>query len=278
MMGKIKVTFWSILIVNWILVGMGVAAFVLAVLKALGGEIDMAALFGALGTIDVISTLKFAMDRAQRSLGDQVQVVTANIGLMEQIKSINKIPKKTNTLQEMQDINKEIRKSTFDTMKLIQNFTKFAEPLKEKPWIRELPIRFGQLQKDGVIIEDSFTIKENEIFELSCSITNISDKPLEIRCAVIAVRPPFGTPDGGPFRFDFHIDNNVRLLMPNEPFLIKGKKNMITNGITGKPEKIKDEWYDTEDWYAFIACETEDGCWHNDHNKRWFAVEKSSQS
>lgn len=277
---RITYTFWSILIFNWILVTMGVVAFYIASLKALGGEFDIAALFGALGTADVISLFKFSMDRVQRSLGDQVQVETACAGHLKQmdfvkdlVKGLGSNPKIT--IDYIERINEEIRRATLYSMELIQDFTKIAEPLKEKPWIRALPVRYGKLKINGKEIEEEFTVKKGKKIILSGTLRNVSNKSIKINTIVIAVRPPGGTPDGGPFRFDFAIREKAVTLKPKQSVTIKNTKTIEQNmKDKKKTEEIKDEWYG-KDWYAFMTCQTEDGCWHDDHNKYWFELKKT---
>lgn len=280
---KVTMTFNSILIFNWILVSMGVVSFALAVIKALGGEIALTALFGALGTADVISLFKFSMDRVQRSLGDQVQIVQAQSGLDKEIEFIEQLKSDTsNTSDEdaintIEKINEEIRKSTLNSMELIQSFTKIAEPLHPEPWIRALPIRYGKLKKNGVDIDGEFSITEEEEITFSGSLKNVSNKFVKITAIVIAVRPPGGTPDGGPFRFDFYVDEKSHKLIPYQSLPIAGNtKSIKRNEKENIDEEIRPEWYG-KDWYAFMTCQTEDGCWHDDHNKYWFEV-KEAQS
>jgi len=273
---RIKYTFWSILIFNYVLVSMGVAAFVMAVYSAAGGEFGVAAVFSALGTVDVISVFKFSMDRVQRSLGDQVQVETAKSGHMKQMVFVKELESKPNvpTIKAIERINEEIRRATLYTMELIQDFTKIAEPLKEKPWIRALPVRYGRLKKNGKEIEEEFTVSVSKKITLSGTLRNVSNKGIKIDTIVIAVRPPGGTPDGGPFRFDFAIREKAVTLKPKQSFTIENTKTIEQNmKDKKKTEKIKDEWYD-KDWYAFMTCQTEDGCWHDDHNKYWFELKK----
>jgi hypothetical protein len=273
---KINLTFKSILIFNWILVSMGIAAFIVAIISAFVREIALTALFGALGTADVISLFKFSMDRVQRSLGDQVQIVQANRGLDKEIKFIEQVkPGQTGKIDEVRKIIEEIRTSTLNSMQLIQSFTKIAEPLNPEPWIRALPIRYGKLQYNGSDTDGGFTVTKGKEFTLSGSLKNVSNKIVKINAIVIAVRPPGGTPDGGPFRFDFYSDDKSHKLIPHQSLTIDGvKKSIDTNMKTKQTEEIRPEWY-RKDWYAFMTCQTEDGCWHDDHNKYWFEVKKA---
>ncbi|MFX0199307.1 MAG: hypothetical protein ACFFCW_24555 [Candidatus Hodarchaeota archaeon] len=259
-LNRIKWTFWSILIFNYILVAMGVAAFVMAVFSAAGGKFEVAAVFSALGTADVISVFKFSMDRVQRSLGDQVQVETAKCGIINQMEFVPELKSKDKvTIEDVERINEEIRRATLYTMGLIQDFTKIAEPIKEKPWIRTLPIRFEELNFPSEVII-------GEMITAHGALRNASNKPITIKCIVIAVRPPHGTPDGGPFRFDFYIDGTSRTLGPGQSYTLTP-----TKVFPPKKEEIPNK-YLGKDWYAFMTCQTEDGCWHDDHNKKWFEV------
>jgi hypothetical protein len=275
---KVSWTFKSILIFNWILVSMGVVSFALAIIAALGRAVDLTLLFGVLGTADVITLFKFSMDRVQRCLGDQVQVVQVIRGLDKEIEFIEKLRSKPNaTINEIKEANKEIRKSTLNSMKLIQSFTKIAEPLNPEPWIRALPIRYGKLKLNGSEIDEEFPVTLGKPITLSGSIKNVSSKIVKITCIVIAIRPPGGTPDGGPFRLDFYIDRKKHRLIPYQSLKIGGKaKSIETNAGTGEMEKIYPEWLNRKDWYAFMTCQTEDGCWHDDHNKYWFEVLKAN--
>lgn len=274
---RLKYTFFSILIFNCILVIMGIIAFSIGVVKALGREFDIAALFGILGTADVISIFAFSMDRVQRNLGDQVQVQTAYTSHLEQIDNIKAMEAKSNiTIDEAERLNVEIRRATLISMKLIQDFTKIAEPLKDKPWIRALPIIYGPLRLNGNPITNrtEFTVIKGEKIALSGTIKNVSNKRIKLNKIVIAVRPPHGTPEGGPWRFDFFMKEEPTSLEPEEWVEIEGSKTIERNMQTGIIEPIPDEWF-TKDWYVFVTCQTEeDGCWHDDHNKYWFELKK----
>jgi len=165
-------------------------------------------------------------------------------------------------------------------MKLIQDFTKIAEPLKEKPWLRALPIRYGKLKIDGKEADkEEIIVYVGEKTTLSGSLRNVSDKPIKIETIVMAVRPPKGTPDGGPFRFDFHIEDPGHTLEPGESFPVTRTKRIEVSASRKNGEvieKIPNEWFG-KDWYAFMTCQTEDGCWHDDHNKYWFELKKTKQ-
>ena len=259
---------------------MGVVSFALAILQALGGQVALAALFGALGTADVISLFKFSMDRVQRSLGDQCQVVQANKGFDIELDFLVQLRSNTtNTIQDVAKINEEIRKSTLNSMELIQSFTKIAEPLDHpEPWLRVLPIRFSKLELNGVEIDKEFEVTEGVPVIFSGTVKNDSFNIVKITGIVIAVRPPGGTPDGGPFRFDFYSDFSVHKLTPFQTLRIENKKcietNMNSKTVT---EKIYPEWY-RKDWCAFMTVQTADGCWNDDHNKYWFELKPANSS
>ncbi|MCW3998584.1 MAG: hypothetical protein NWF10_08480 [Candidatus Bathyarchaeota archaeon] len=265
---RINYTFYSILAINWILIVMGIIAFFLAIFEAAGGEFVTAGVLSALGAGDIISVFKFSMNRVQRSLGDQTQVEAAFDGLIEQRSFINKV-KNTDDIDKIRFINREIRTATLNTMNLIQDFTQIAEPLIRKPWIRSLPIKFGQLfiNKQFSTTNSPVVVTLNKKITMTGKIKNTGKEPVTLNTIVLAVRPPGGTPDGGPWRYDFKVEDNARILKPNESYEIKDTKRL------DDPEKIPDELLG-KDWYAFIACETEDGCWHDDHSKVWFEVKR----
>jgi len=277
---RLKYTFFSILIFNWILVIMGIIAFSIGAANALGGEFDIAALFGILGTADVISLFAFSMDRVQRNLGDQFQVQTAYDSHLKQMDNVKVMAEKlmaeksNTTIDDTERLNEEIRRATLISMELIQDFTKIAEPLKEKPWLRALPIRYSPLKLDGNPFPKDFPISKSKKITLSGTIKNVSNKKITLNKMVIAVRPPHGTPDGGPWRFDFHLKEKDTVLKPKKSKEIEASKAIEINMKTGKIEPIPDEWF-TKDWYIFMTCQTkEDGCWHDDHNKYWFELKK----
>jgi hypothetical protein len=277
---KISWTFKSILMFNWILVMMGVAAFIVAIISAFVGTIEATVVFGALGTADVISLFKFSMDRVQRCLGDQVQVEQVKKGLATEIEFIEQLKSnsKPGDIDEVKKINREVRRSTLNSMELIQSFTKIAEPLNPEPWIRTLPIRYSNLQLDNSEMKGKVSVTAGKSFRLSGSLKNASlTKTVNITAIVIAIRPPGGTPDGGPFRFDFYIEKKKRKLLPLQSVSIGAEKTIEASArVKGKTEDILPEWYNREDWYAFMTCQTEDGCWNDDHNKYWFEVVKAN--
>jgi hypothetical protein len=107
---------------------------------------------------------------------------------------------------------------------------------------------------------------------ITSSLENISQEPVTINMIVIAIRPPSGTPDGGPFRFDFYIDGKARTIKPKETHKIEHKKRLEESvKHPGIDEDIPKEKLG-RDWYAFVAVQTEDECWHDDYNKVWFEV------
>jgi hypothetical protein len=271
---RLSKTFWSILLFNYILIIMGIVAFILATVNAFGGKIELTILFGALGFADIGAIFRFSMDRVQRSLGDQVQLFHVNKGHNIQMAAVKKFAPKD--IAEVGKYNGEVRKATINSMKLIQDFTKIAEPLSNKPWIRSFPGRFSQMKLNGNLIKGEFEVKEDEEIELSGSIFNSSYQRLKISAVAIAVRPPGGTPDGGPFRFDFYIDTTEHTLQARQTLEIVSKpKKILINSKTGKKELLRNDWYG-KDWYAFMTCQTEDGCWQDDHNKYWFELKKKT--
>ena len=274
---RIKWTFWSILLMNWILIGIGVVMFGAALFSAFWLQRwDITGVLSLTGFGDIFTVFKFSMNRVQRCLGDQVQVITAAGGQLEQMKFVKRLGSDADvTIDNIERINEEIRRATLYSMELIQDFTKIAEPLKEKPWIRALPIRYTKLKINGKEIDKEFTVHVGKKITLSGSLRNVSNKRIKINTIVLAVRPPFGTPDGGPFRFDFAIDEKAKTLKPRQSVSIENTKpieqNVKNPDLT---EEIRAEWL-RKDWYAFMTCQTEDGCWHDDHNKYWFELKKT---
>ena len=281
--GRIRATFWSILLINWVLVIMGIFAFWMAWNSAAGGNFDVAALLSFLGVGDILSVFTFAMDRVQRNLGDQVQVRAVFDGFLKQMAFVDQFKDKA-TLDEkdLGNINAEIRDVTKKSMQLLQDFTEIAKPIREKPWITALPIRYSQLRitadesQQGEII-----VHEDKNITMSGTLQNVSKESVKINAIVIAVRPPGGTPDGGPFRFDFKIEDFLKT--KGEPLIMKHNgthkienTKCINDSVTisGLKEEIPDKWIG-KDWYAFMTCQTEDGCWHDDHNKKWFEVRRT---
>lgn len=272
---RLKYTFFSILIFNWILVIMGIIAFSIGAANAIWGRFDIASLFGILGTADVISLFAFSMDRVQRNLGDQFQVQTAYESHLNQIDNVNAMAKKSNvTIDDTERLNEEIRRATLVSMELIQEFTKIAEPLKEKPWLRALPIRYSPLKLDGHPFPRNKPLSKGKKITISGNIKNVSNKKITLNKIAIGVRPPHRTPDGGPWRFDFYMREEETILKPKKSVTIEFSKAIEINTKTGEIEPIPDKWF-SKDWYMFMTCQTkEDFCWHDDHNKYWFELTK----
>jgi hypothetical protein len=271
---RISFTFYSILAMNWVLVIMGIIAFGVAVYSAAGGEFLSAAVFSAIGAGDVISVFTFAMDRAQRNLGDQTQVEAAFDGLSAQSELMKNF-QHSNDINNIKAINREIRSTTLYTMKLIQEFTEIGKSPKKKAWLRDLPIKFGKLEITSPEKKNKYdepVVPLGKEITITSSLENISQEPVTINMIVIAIRPPSGTPDGGPFRFDFYIDGKARTIKPKETHKIEHKKRLEESvKHPGIDEDIPKEKLG-RDWYAFVAVQTEDECWHDDYNKVWFEV------
>lgn len=271
---RISYTFYSILLMNWVLVIMGIVAFSFAVYSAIGGQVVSASVFSAIGAADVISVFTFAMNRAQRNLGDQTHVEAAWEGLCAQKKIMENF-QHGNDMQNIQNINREIRSATVHAMKLIQEFTEIGKPLKKKAWLRELPIKFGKLKIESPEKKNKYgepVVPLRKEITISSSLENISQEPVTINTIVIAIRPPSGTPDGGPFRFDFCIDGKTRTIKPKEILPIKHKKRFEQSALQPREDEVIPNEMVGRDWYAFVAIQTEDECWHDDHNKVWFEV------
>ena len=263
---RIKWTFWSILLMNWILIGIGVVMFGAALFSAFWLQRwDITGVLSLTGFGDIFTVFKFSMNRVQRSLGDQVHVQTAFSGYMKQIMKF----KSGANINDIKMINEEIRKATLYSMELIQNFTEIGKPLKKEPWIVRFPIRYEKL---------NFPLKVyvGEKITASGTLRNVGDKPIHLTSIVMAVRPPLGTPGGGPFRFDFHTDP-ARTLKPGGSYTITKTKCIEDSARDiGKKEEIPEK-YLGKDWFAFMTCQTEDGYWHDDPNKTWFEVLKKRQ-
>jgi len=250
--------------------------------SAAGGHFEVAVLLSALGVGDILSVFTFAMDRVQRNLGDQVQVRSVFNGFLKQMEFVEKFKDNTTlNINDLGGINAEIRDITKKSMQLLQDFTEIAKPIGEKPWITALPIRYSELRitaeksQQGEII-----VYEGTKITMSGTLQNIRKESIAINKIVIAVRPPGGTPDGGPFRFDFKVEDFLKT--NGKPLTMKHKEThtientkCIENSVTLRlKEDIRNEWI-RKDWYAFMTCQTEDGCWHDDHNKKWFEVRRA---
>jgi len=119
---SIKWTFWSILLMNWILIGIGVVMFGAALYSALWLQRwDITSVLALTGFGDILTVFKFSMNRVQRCLGDQVQVHTAAHGQLKQMDIVEKLGSNANvTIDDIKRINEEIRRATLYSMELIQ--------------------------------------------------------------------------------------------------------------------------------------------------------------
>ena len=274
---KIDLTFKSILYINWILVAMGVTMFIAAVISALGFlRFDIAALLSLTGFGNIFAMLKFSMNRLLRNLGDHVHIETVCNGYDKQIVIIEN--HNTLTLEKLKNVesaNDEVRKAVSYSMEMIQNFTEIGKPLKEEePWVNPFPIRYGELKfSPGVYSNGERIIYLNKEFTISGTITNIGRKPIELAQIVIAIRPRFGTPKGGPFRFDFLVDNQPCILKPGET-ITREKTKFLDDDARNPPNKqIISKDYLGADWYAFMTCRPKkDNRFHDDENNYWFEV------
>jgi hypothetical protein len=213
-----------------------------------------------------LSVFIFAMNRVQTSLGDQVQVQLATNGYMKQILNFDERLTFELDAEQIKIVNEEIRKATLNTMELIQNFTKIGKESGKEPWINPFPIRYGKLDFPAVVTEGT-------PISVSGVLTNKGDKPVTLTSIVIAVRPPLGTPAGGPFDFDFTVQLG-RVIKSGESVTISDTKAIEVNRKEGDvKQKIPAEYIDKK-WYCFMTCQTEDGNWHDDPNKKTFTVKK----
>lgn len=262
---RVRITFWSILLMNWILIGMGVALFGGAFYSALGGKFEVASVLSATGVVDILSVFVFAMNRVQTSLGDQVQIQLASNAYMKQILNFDEHFKFELGIEQIENVNSEIRKITLNTMELIQNFTKIGRESSKEPWINLFPIRFGKLDFPEHVYEGTPIV-------MSGVLKNDSDMPVTLTHIVIAVRPPLGTPVGGPFNFDFAVLPG-RVVNSRESVTIKSDPKAIEVNIReGNIKQVIPDEYIGKEWYAFMTCQTEDGYWHDDPNKSPFVV------
>jgi hypothetical protein len=259
---RVRITFWSILLMNWILIGMGVALFGGAFYSALGGKFDVTAALSATGVADILSVFVFAMNRVQTSLGDEVQVQLASNACMKQITNFDEHFKFELNTEEIKDVNSEIRKATLNAMELIQKFTKIGQESSKEPWISPFPIRYGKLGFPDEVYEGT-------PITASGVLKNEGDMSVTLTSIVIAVRPPLGTPAGGPFNFDFTVQPG-RVVKSGKSVTISDTKAIHSKEGNGA---IPDEYIDKE-WYAFMTCQTEDGYWHDDPNKHTFVVKR----
>lgn len=266
-------TFRTILIMNWILIAIGVSMFVAALYSAVGLQRwDITGVLSLTGFGDIFTVFKFSMNRVQRSLGDQVHVQTASYGYMKQIMKFDEHFESGAKMDEIKLINAEIRKATLSSMELIRDFTEIGKPLKKESWMRARErayhLRYGKLEFPS-------RVYEGETITALGTIRNTGDEPITLTSIVIAVRPPHGTVNSGPFDFDFGIFPG-HTLDPGESYKVTRDKCIEDSARHKGKEKIKEEYFGSG-WFAFIACQTEDGEWHNDPNKTFFKVLKKKQ-
>ena len=265
---RVRVTFWSILLMNWILIGMGVALFGGAFYSALGGKFEVTAALSAIGVADILSVFVFAMNRVQTSLGDQVQIQLASNAYMKQILNFDEHFKFELDTEQIKDVNSEIRKATLNAMELIQKFTKIGKESSKEPWINPFPIRYGKL-------DFLKQVYEGTPITVSGVLKNEGDMPVTLTSIVIAVRPPLGTPAGGPFTFDFTVQPG-RVVKSGESVTISDTKAIEINSKEGNVKQVIPDEYIGQEWYAFMTCQTEDGYWHDDPNKHTFVVKRKN--
>jgi hypothetical protein len=267
---RIRVTFWSILLMNWILIGLAVVMFAGAIYAAFGGQFVVTGVLTLTGFGDILSVFIFSMNRVQTNLGDQVQVQIAYNGFIKQLLNFDEHFKFDLTEDEIEKINQEIRKSTFNSMGLIQKFTKIGTASSKEPWINPFPIRYGKLEiPSEVNVGTSITI--------SGTLKNEGDKPVTLTSIVIAVRPPLGTPTGGPFTYDFTVQPG-QTINPNKSIAISNSKAIEASWDSTKTNPAIPQEYLDKEWYAFMTCQTEDGNWHDDPSKYTFTVRNKKAS
>lgn len=264
---RIKITFWSILLMNWILIGIAVSLFAGAFYSALGGQFAITGALAAMGVADIITLFTFAMNRVQTSLGDQVQVQIATNGYMKQLLNFDERLSFELKPEEINSINEEIRRATLVAMEQIQNFTKIGKESAKEPWLDKFPIRYGKLDFPKEVTEGT-------PISVSGVITNKSDSPVPLTSIVIAVRPPGGTPTGGPFNFDFSVQPG-RVVKPGESITISDQKTIEMHYLDRVTQVISPEYYD-KPWCAFMTCQTSDGNWHDNPSKESFKVKKKN--
>jgi hypothetical protein len=256
---RINITFASILIMNWILIGVAVVMFIGAIYAALGGRLDVTLLLSVTGFADIFTVFRFSMNRVQTNLGDQIQVEVAYDSYVKQLSQFDQHFNINHKTEDIKTINDEIRQVTLNTMMLIQKYTKIGTESSHKEWITLFPIRYGQLEvPKEVSLGEKVTMKG--------TLRNVGDKPVTLESIAIAIRPPGGTPEGGPFHFDFFAFPG-QVIKPNQEIVIEKEKIIDSDWtVVAEPNHIG------KAWYAFIACKTEDGVWHNDCNKYSFIL------
>ena len=117
-------------------------------------------------------------------------------------------------IQNTKKLNEEIRRATLHALNLVKNFTEIAKPFDVKPWLKQLPIDFKHLiiSEEKNCCGDPLVTIGKEI-AMQCAIKNASRRIITLNEIMIAVRPPGGTPDGGPFRFDFLVDEEEQYII-----------------------------------------------------------------
>jgi hypothetical protein len=267
---RINATFWSILIMNWVLIGMAIVMFAGAVYAAIGGRFDITALLTASGFGSILAVFRFSMDRVQTNLGDQIQVEVAYNSYIKQIQLFDEHFDFTLKTDDIKKINTEIRESTLNTMMLIQNYTKIGTQSSSEPWITTFPIRYGKIEVPNEVYL-------GEKIKMKATLRNDCDKAVALKSCVIAVRPPHGTPEGGPFNYDFAVFPG-QTIDPHKEITLEAEKTIESNLDPAKVNLPVPKDFLEKEWYAFIACETNDEVWHNDTNKYTFTVHDKRQA
>jgi hypothetical protein len=263
---KTNQTFWSITAICWLLIGMGLVMFIAAVYSAIfQARWDIPAVLSLTGFGNILAVYKFVMNRLQRSLGDKVQVQNAFDGYMKQIMQFDVHFISNAKIEDVKEINAEIREATLNSMELIQNYTEIGKPLKKEPWLSDFPITYEKLTFPSLV----YVGKE---ITVTGTLRNKGNKPVTLKSVVIAVRPPNGTPSGGPFNYDFDIAPG-RILKPNEACVIQKTKCIEENERDSRKKQVIPDVEFGKAWYAFMTCQTEDDFWHDDPNKTFFELQ-----
>ena len=119
----------------------------------------------------------------------------------------------------------------------------------------------------------------NEVYEgnpirITGTITNAGNVAIPLNSVVIAVRPPGGTVTDGPFTFDFTVKPSC-VIGPGKTVSFSEEKAIETKIRNNTPQEIPNRYIDNE-WFGFMACQTEDGVWHNDTSKSPFVVKRKN--
>ena len=137
-----------------------------------------------------------------------------------------------------------------------------------KKWKDLFPIRYGKL-------DFPINVYEGVPITVTGTLRNEGNRPITLNGLAIAVRPPHGMPTGGPFTFDFTLKPGC-IVNPGETVSFSDTKAIeVSLKDRSIKNKIKDQDID-EEWYGFIACQTDDGVWHNDTSKYPFVVRRKS--